>query len=70
MAGRFSIQEVTLVGDRGMIKHAQIDPLEAADFRYITAITKPQIESMIKQDIIQLGLFDENLVEIFDENVR
>lgn len=70
MAERFGVKEVTLVGDRGMIRGTLIDKLGAADFHYITAITKPQIESLIKQETIQMDLFDEDLVEVVDGNTR
>lgn len=67
---RFGCERVTFVGDRGMIKSAQIDDLERAGFHYITAITKPQIRSMIKKGVFQLGLFDEHLCEVEQNGVR
>ena len=69
-AERFGCQRVTFVGDRGMIKSAQIEDLASAGFHYITAITKPQIRSMIKKGIFQLELFDQHLCEIQDGDVR
>src|SRR3989339_96772 len=65
----FGRKDVTIVGDRGMIKTLQIERLPEG-FHYITAITKPQIESLIKKGILQLGLFEEKLCEIKDEGVR
>jgi len=50
---RFGCRRVTFVGDRGMIKSAQIEDLSAAGFHYITAITKAQIRSMIKKGVFQ-----------------
>ena len=41
-----------------------------AGFHYITAITKPQIRSLIKKGVFQLGLFDEQLCEVEDNGVR
>jgi transposase len=46
-ADRFGCHGVTFVSDRGMIKSGQSEDLEKAGFRYITAITKTQIRSMI-----------------------
>ena len=68
VAARFGGGAVTLVGDRGMIKGPQIDLLQAAEgeFHYITAITKPQIESLLKGGQLQLELFDEELAEVTD----
>lgn len=70
VAGRFGVEKVTFVGDRGMIKTAQIGALEAVRFHYITAITKPQIERLMKIGVIQLELFSEQLCEIEHEGLR
>jgi hypothetical protein len=53
-------------GDRGMIKSQQIEQLgsEPYGFHYITAITKPQIETLLKKNVIQMGLFEQKLAEI------
>jgi transposase len=70
---RFGGTEVTFVGDRGMIKTSIIDELEKQEgFHYITALTAPQIKTLMKNDIIQLSLFDQHLVEVSDqeENIR
>lgn len=66
VAERFGSQEVTFVGDRGMIKSQQIEQLgsEPYGFHYITAITKPQIETLLKKNVIQMGLFEQKLAEI------
>jgi len=68
-AERFGCERVTFVGDRGMIKIPQIKNLPEG-FHYITAITKPQIDSLIGQGIIQLGLFDEDVFEVEDDGIR
>lgn len=67
---RFKCENVTLVGDRGMIKSGQIKDLNKHGFHYITAITKAQIETLITRDVIQYTLFDDQLVEVEHENVR
>lgn len=63
VADRFGGGEVTLVGDRGMIRNKQVEDLPEG-FHYITAITKPQIETLLKQGIIQMSLFDQELAEV------
>ena len=68
-AERFGCERVTFVGDRGMIKIPQIKNLPEG-FHYITAITKPQIDSLIDQGIIQIGLFDEDVFEVEDNGIR
>jgi len=70
VASRFGCHHVTFVGDRGMIKSGQIGELGVAGFNYVTAIGKPQIRSLIKKGVFQLGLFDENLCEVAHDGVR
>jgi transposase len=69
-AMRFGAQDVTFVGDRGMIKSEQIKDLGAYGFHYITAITKPQIETLLKSGLIQMDLFDQELAEVVDDHIR
>jgi transposase len=68
-AERFGCERVTFVGDRGMIKIPQIENLPEG-FHYITAITKPQIDSLIDQGVIQIGLFDEDVCEVEHKGIR
>jgi len=67
---RFGCETVTFVGDRGMIKSAQIEDLKEAQFHYITAITKLQIEVLIREGTLQLELFDEEICEVKMDGVR
>jgi transposase len=64
VADRFRQGEVVFVGDRGMIKAPQIKELASHGFRYITALTKPQIESLLTEGVLQMSLFDESLAEV------
>ncbi|MCG2711961.1 MAG: transposase [Candidatus Omnitrophica bacterium] len=66
----FGCKEVTFVGDRGMIKSTQIDVIKDEDFHYISAITKPQIESLIRKGIFQYEFFEENICEIEYDDIR
>jgi transposase len=71
VAERFRCEGVTFVGDRGMIKSSQVASLQEEHFHYITAITKPQIEGLLQQGILQMGLFDEEVAEVLAvEGVR
>jgi len=70
VARRFGIEKVTFVGDRGMIKSVQISDLSAEDFYYITALTKPQIEKLLKDNVFQMQLFDKDICEVIDNNIR
>lgn len=67
---RFGCERVTFVGDRGMIKSGQIEDLETAGFHYISALTKAQIETLIKEKIIEMSLFDSELIQIQKDDVR
>ena len=64
VAERFGGGEITLVGDRGMIKRPQIKVLQEEGFHFITAITKPQIEALLTQGVLQMSLFDAPLAEV------
>ena len=66
----FGVKRVTFVGDKGMLRGPQIEKLKAEAFNYITSITKPEIRSLLKKDIIQLGLFDKEIVEVESEGER
>lgn len=70
LANCFGVKEVTLVGDRGMIKQPQLELLHDQRFHYITAITKAQIRKFLKDGVFQMSLFDEALVEVECEEVR
>jgi hypothetical protein len=67
---RFGCERVTFVGDRGMIKSGQIEELSQAGFHYITAITKPQIETLLSGGVLQMALFDDSLCEVEQDGVR
>lgn len=63
---RFALNDITFVGDRGMITQARVDALrELPGAAWVTALRAPQIKALAEQDAIQLSLFDEtNLAEI------
>jgi transposase len=61
---------VTLVGDRGMIRTDQKAAAQAADFHFITALTKPQIEKLLQTKVFQLELFEEKIHEVLGADGR
>src|SRR5919109_445900 len=68
---RFGATAITFVGDRGMIKGQQIEDLGQHGFHYITAITKPQIEKLLRTGTLQMDLFDQELAEVLaEEGIR
>jgi len=62
---RFGIENMVVVGDRGMVGHTTIAELrEMAGISWITALKHVSIRALVEQGQIQLGLFDErNLLE-------
>lgn len=70
VARRFDCERVTFVGDRGMIKGPQIEALVRAGFHYITAITKPQVERLLKANVLQLAWFTAQGCEVEHEGTR
>ena len=61
---RFHVAEVVFVGDRGMVKAKGKATLAAERLRYITALTEPQIRTLIKRGVVQLGQFAEQVSEV------
>jgi hypothetical protein len=71
---KFDIEDLVLVGDRGMITTARIqalrklndDPDTATDFGWITALRAPQIAALAAEDgPLQMSLFDtQDMAEI------
>jgi transposase len=70
LASSFGVKDVIFVGDRGMVKSAEIEDITSKNFHYITAITKPQIEKLIKDGIFQLELFDDEICEVIESGKR
>ena len=62
----FGIEQVVLVGDRGMISQTAVEQLRTHEgLAWITALRSAQIRQLVECGAIQMGLFDErNLFEI------
>ena len=62
----FGIEQVVMVGDRGMVSNKAIEELREADgVGWITALKSVSIRALVEQGQLQLGLFDErNLIEL------
>ena len=67
---RFGCERVTFVGDRGMIKSGQVADLSRVGFNYITAITKPQIDTLLAAGLLQMELFADAVCEVQQDGVR
>jgi len=66
VTGLFDCHHVIFVGDRGMVKSKQVQALTEAELYYITAITKPQVETLIKSGVLGLDMFCESVHEVLD----
>lgn len=56
----FGLDEVVLIGDRGMIGQASIETLRhTGGLNWITALKSGQIRTLVSSEALQLGLFDE-----------
>jgi hypothetical protein len=62
----FAIDEVVLVGDRGMISQTAVEQLRTHEgLAWVTALKSAQIRQLVEAGSIQMGLFDaRNLFEI------
>lgn len=65
---RFGLNDVVMVGDRGMITTARIDALKTVGgVGWITSLRAPAIRALAEGGALQLSLFDQaNLAEITD----
>jgi len=58
--GRFGLERIVLVGDRGMITEARIEQeLKPAGLDWVSALRAPQIKQLVDAGSIQLCLFDQ-----------
>ena len=67
LRGRFSLKQLVLVGDRGMITSARIrqDLKPVPGIEWITALKSVQVEKLVTDGALQLSLFDKrDLAEI------
>lgn len=64
--GRFGINRLVMVGDRGMLTAARVEALRAlGGVGWITTLRAPAIAALAAQGVVQPSLFDEvNLAEI------
>jgi len=69
---RFNLENITIVGDGGMIKSGDIESIKAMGYDYITSIGKPSIEKLINDSgsKLDITLFDEDLKEIIENETR
>lgn len=64
----FGIKELIFVGDRGMVTQSNLEKIKTTNgLKTISALTHPQIMSLLSKKIIQTDMFDEkDIMEIID----
>ena len=67
---RFGCKNVILVGDRGMIRKKQKSLAKNYGFHYVTALTLPEVNSLIKGGLLTLDNFKAELQSRSHEGVR
>ncbi|WP_040855572.1 IS1634 family transposase [Thiorhodovibrio frisius] len=67
---QFGVTEVVFIGDRGMLKAKGKAVLSADGWRYISALTKPQVRALLTQGVLQPDLFDEEIGEVLQDGKR
>lgn len=61
---------VIFVGDRGMIRVHQKEALSEEGFYYVTALSRPEIQTTLERKTVQLGMFDETVFEVVEPDRR
>ena len=67
---RFGITEVVFVGDRGMVKTKGKAALATAGYRYITALTTPQVHKLVREGVLRPEWFTSHVHEVQHGPVR
>ncbi len=67
LASQLGAKEVVFVGDRGMLKGPARELLAQRGYRYVTALTDPEVRRRLREGKLQLDLFGEDVVEVQDE---
>ena len=69
----FGVQEIIFVGDRGMHIEYNLEKnpdLAEKEIQFITGLTHAQIQTLIKNNVLQLSLFSTDLAEVTVDGKR
>jgi transposase len=66
---RFGVKRSIFVGDRGMLKGPQLAQI-GDQAEHITALTAPQIRTLIKQKVVSLEMFQDKTHTIHHNGLR
>lgn len=70
LRSRFGLAEIVFVGDRGMVKAKGKAALSAASFRYITALTTPQVRRLLHEQVLRAEWFTPHIHAVVHGAVR
>jgi hypothetical protein len=70
LRSRFGIPELVFIGDRGMVKAKGKHALTTAGFRYITALTTPQVRRLLQTQVLRPEWFTTHVHEVVHGAVR
>lgn len=70
LSTRCGITEVVCVGDRGMVKRTGKTVLAAAGSKYITALTTPQVRTLLREGVLRPEWFTSHVYEVQHGPVR
>lgn len=68
LSNSLGAKEIVLVGDRGMLKGPARELLGKRGFRYVTALTDPEVRRRLREGTLQLDLFGEDVAEVREES--
>ncbi|MEM7291059.1 MAG: IS1634 family transposase, partial [Pseudomonadota bacterium] len=65
---QYGLEKIIFVGDRGMVTSSQLEKLQGVEgLNTISALTHAEITNLLKNEVIQMELFDEReIVEVVD----
>lgn len=67
LSKQYGVKEIVFAGDRGMLTPKRIDEVNAEGFKTLTALTHPQIMTLLEKRVIEMDLFDQShIAEIRD----
>jgi transposase len=69
--GKYGIEKVVFVGDRGMVTTARYEQLDHEFVKVISALTHGTIKKLSEKGVVQISMFDENkIIEVIDGDTR
>jgi len=71
LKGRFGVTALPCVGDRGLLTSQQVADLAQHGFHSMTAMTKPQMDQLLRTGTLHMDLCDQELAEVrTEEGIR